>query len=405
MTEINYESLFKQAKKLEPSMIKFLQDLISIPATSGNEEKRIRRIELEMHKTGFDEVSIDSVGNIIGKIGSGKTVILMDAHIDSVDTGDLNEWARNPQEGILDNGIIYGRGASDQLAGMVSLVYAVQLIKHFNLLDDYTLYITGTCLEEDCEGLAMFNIIRDENLIQPDFVVLSEPTNLKICRGHPGRIEFKITAKGKASHSSRPDLGINAIYLMQPVIEAIEALNNSLMVDPFLGKGTVAVTKIECQTPALCAIPNECCIYVDRRLTTGETKEMAFRQLEDIIETRGTPDATTLEILHYAASCWTGKETSMDKYFPGWVIAEDHPLTSAAIKAAEFTLNRPPEIGKWAFSTNGIATMGTYSIPTIGFGPANDIYAHTIDDQVPVDHLLIAAIFYAILPEMLVNKK
>lgn len=403
MLKVKRDEVISEAKKLEGQLIQFLLDLIALPAQSGQEEHVVKRVQKEMEKAGFDHIQIDKMGNIIGQIGSGKTKLLMDAHLDTVGTGDIKEWKHNPYKGRVENGIIYGRGASDQLAGIVSLVYAVQLIKIFGLEDDYTLYVTGTCHEEDCEGLPLFHIIRDEKLIKPDFVVLTEPTNLRISRGQPGRMELKITTSGKTCHSSRPDDGVNAIYKMLPIIKGIEDLNNKLICDDFLGKGTIAVTYIDCQSPALCAVPNECTIYVDRRLTSGETKEIALKQLQAIASSSPLSMDATIEILKYQATSWASMPLEMEKYFPGWVIEEDHILTRAAVMTAESVLKKKPEVSKWAFSTNGIATMGTLGIPTIGFGPANDIYAHTVEDQVPIEHLYLAASFYALFPKMLVG--
>lgn len=403
MKQVNAELILNEAKKYEDEIIQFLRDLIAIPGEGCNEEGVVRRIEKEMKKIGFDEIIIDKMGNIIGRIDHGKTIILMDAHIDTVGTGDLEEWPFGPYEGKIENNIIYGRGASDQLAGMASMVYGMKLIKDLNLSGDYTIYVTGTCQEEPCEGLSLYNIIRDEKLITPDYVLITEPTNLRICRGQPGRLEMRITTKGKACHSSVPDQGINAIYKMQPIIEGIKELNNNLKVDDFLGKGTIAVTKIECDTPSSAAIPDKCTIDIDRRLTEGETKELAIEQLKRIIQ--ATPDSKDahVEILHYKATSWTGNTVSMEKYFPGWILPIDHPLTKVAVKTAEMVLNKKPEISKWAFSTNGIATMGDLKIPTIGFGPADDNFAHTVNDQVPIEHLTIASAYYALFPHVLVE--
>jgi putative selenium metabolism hydrolase len=404
MFPINRTDLLTEARRLLPDMVQFLKDLISIPGESGQEEKVIKRILQEMEKVGFDDIEIDNMGNIIGRVGKGKTHILMDAHIDTVGPGDLSEWPHDPFNAREQNGIIYGRGASDQLAGMVSLVYALPLMKKFDLFGDFTLSICGTCHEEACEGLPLYHIINNANFVKPDFVLLSEPTNLRIARGHRGRMEIKIITKGKSAHASVPPLGINAIYKMLPLINEIENLNCKLKDDPFLGKGTIAVTKIDCDTPALCAIPNRCTIYIDRRLTAGETKETALAELQQIINSFPALHDTELEILHYEARAWTGEHVQMEKYFPGWVLDENHPLTVVAAHVAEYILETPPVIGRWDFSTNGIATMGDMGIPTIGFGPADDKYAHTIEDQVPIEHLIYAAMFYALFPATLTQR-
>lgn len=397
------EQLLKAAKEFEQDMIKFMRDLIAIPGESCKEEQVIKRIETEMKKVGFDEVIIDKMGNIIGRLGSGKTKIMMDAHIDTVGIGDRNAWKIDPYKGDMKDGIIYGRGATDQRGGMVSMVYAAAMIKKLKLEDDYTLYVTGTCQEEDCDGLPLLHMIRDTKTLVPDYVVITEPTNLGVYRGHRGRMEMKVVTKGVSCHGSAPDRGVNAVYKMMPIVAGIEKLNQGgLKDDAFLGKGTITVSKIECQTPSLCAVPDECTVYIDRRLTVGETIETSVAEIQKIID--ATPDSkdAKVEVLQYEEKSWTGLTVGQEKYYPTWVLPEDHPLTLAAVAASETALNEKARVDKWTFSTNGVASMGRMGIPTIGFGPANEIYAHSIDDQVPVDHLVKAAIFYAAFPKKLI---
>src|SRR5690554_3555628 len=167
-------------------MTKFLRDMIRIPSESCNEKEVVLRIKEEMEKVGFDKIEIDPMGNILGFIGHGKHLIAMDAHIDTVGIGDSNLWNKDPYEGDEDEFTIYGRGASDQEGGMAAMVYAGKIIKDLNLEDDYTLLITGTVQEEDCDGLCWQYII-NEDKIKPEFVVITEPTSCRIYRGHRGR--------------------------------------------------------------------------------------------------------------------------------------------------------------------------------------------------------------------------
>lgn len=392
------DQISELSEKYKDDMVAFLRDMVSIPSTSCNEKKVIERIKYEMDKVGFDEVIIDKMGNIIGRIGSGKTVIAMDAHIDTVDVGDSSLWEVDPFDGELRDGIIYGRGASDQEGGMASMVYAGKIIKELSLTDDYTLYITGTVMEEDCDGLCWQYIIEQDNII-PDYVVITEPTNLNIYRGHRGRMELIVTTKGLSCHGSAPERGINAIYKMVPIIQGIEKLNENLKEDSFLGKGTVTVTQIFFKSPSQCAVPDECTIQLDRRLTAGETLESAIAEIKAI---KGAEDAI-VEVLTYAQPSYTGLVYPTDKYYPTWVIDEKHVLIESAVETYKEMFNKEPKVDKWTFSTNGVSIMGRFGIPTIGFGPANEVYAHSPKDQVPVQHLVEACKFYAAFPKTLLN--
>ncbi len=395
------KDILKKAYEYEKDVAQFLRDIVAIPSYSGQEKAVVDRIAVEMKKVGFDEVKIDGLGNIFGRIGNGKTKIAMDAHIDVVGVGDPTQWKYDPFKGKMENGIIYGRGAGDQKAGMASMVYAGKIIKDLHLEGDYTLYVVGSVMEEECDGMCWQYIVKEDKFI-PDYVVITEPTNLNIYRGHRGRIEVEIRTKGKSAHAAMPERGDNAIYKMARIILGIEKLNEKLKVDPFLGKGTVVVSQIFFKSPSENAVADECTIHLDRRLTIGETKESAIEEFKQVIKEAGV-EAEVIE-LTYHGKAYTGTEYSSEKYFRTWVMDEKSDIVQAAVKTYKDVFGSDPKIDKWNFSTNGVATAGLFKIPTVGFGPANEVYAHGVDDQAPVDHLVKAAAFYAYFPQKILKK-
>lgn len=400
MTSLNANDLKKRVAKYENEMVKFARDIIATPSFPMQEGALVKRIIAEMKKVGFDRAFHDRMGNAIGVLGKGKTKIMIDAHIDTVGIGDPKAWKWDPFKGKYEKGIIYGRGATDQKLSMVPMVYAGKLIKDLKLTGDYTLWIVGSCQEEDCDGLPLLHIIQKEKM-RPDYVVITEPTNLRVYRGHRGRMEMKVIVKGRSCHASAPERGDNAVWKMSYIVQEITSLNNRLKKDDFLGKGTIAVTKIECKTPSLNAVPDECTIYLDRRLTAGETLKSAVDEIKKLSSVKKF--GGKVEVLQYKEKSWTGLEVGQEKYYPTWVIPENHKLTQAMIKAATIALGEKPVVDKWTFSTNGVATMGRLKIPTIGFGPGHEIYAHQVNEQMPVEHLLKAAVCYAALPKILVG--
>jgi len=384
--------------KHRKDMIAFARDLIRIPSFSMQEGSLVTRIKKEMIKVGFDKIKIDAMGNIIGFIGHGKKKIMIDAHIDTVGIGDKTAWKIDPFGGVFKNDTIYGRGATDQKLSMVSMVYGGKLIKELGLEGDYTYMAVGSVMEEDCDGLPLLHIINKEK-IKPDFVVLTEPTNLAVYRGHRGRMEMKVVTKGRSCHASAPERGDNAVVKMSAIIEQITALNPKLRKDKFLGKGTVVVTSVECKTPSLNAVPDECTIYLDRRLTLGETLKSSVEEIKRLPAVKRA--GAKVEVLYYDAMAWTGLKVGQEKYFPTWVLPENHKLVQAGVKAGIVALGKKPIVDKWVFSTNGVATAGRLKIPTIGFGPSNEIYAHTVNENMPVDHLVKSAVFYAAITQYL----
>jgi putative selenium metabolism hydrolase len=399
MSDTIHSDIARLADRYTPDIVQFLRDMIAIPSESTAEAGVIARARDELERLGFDEIKIDGLGNILGRVGSGPTVIALDAHLDTVGVGDPSTWTRDPYKGELRDGIIYGRGAGDQEAGFAASVYGARIAKELGLLDGCQLWVTGTVMEEDCDGLCWQYILR-EHVLKPDVVVITEPTNMGVYRGHRGRMEMEVRTQGRSAHGSAPERGVNAVYKMAGIISDIERLNDHLRdsADPVLGKGSVTISDIRATSPSLCAVADSCTIHLDRRLTRGETLESAVQEIESL---EGVKRAgATVSVLEYARPAYTGLTYPTRKYYPTWFLDEDHPAVRAGAQAAERALGRPPRLGHWGFSTNGIATCGMFGVPTIGFGPGDEIHAHSPDDQCPVEHLTIAARFYAAFPRV-----
>lgn len=393
------EAVRALARRYQDDVVRFLRDLIAIPSPSTQEQAVVRRIAAEMETAGLEDVHVDPIGNVLGRVGNGPVTILYDSHIDTVGVGDPAAWACDPFQGKVEGGAVYGRGASDNKAAIACMVHGARILRELGLTGGFTLWIAGVVEEESCDGWAVGETIRTGH-VRPDYVVLGECTNLDIYRGHRGRCEIKVTTRGVSGHASAPERGVNALYRMQPILAGIEALNGRLADDPFLGKGTIAATYMECKTASLNAVPDACTLYVDRRMTVGETAGQAMQEI------RALPGAehATVELLRYADPSHTGYRKDVPKDYPTWVLPAEHPLVQAGADAAAAVLGRRPGVGRWVFSTDGVATKGQLGIPTIGFGPSEEKWAHSAQDQVPVDHLVHAVAFYALFPETLARR-
>lgn len=393
--KIPFSEVLKKAQSYKADMTKFLRDIIAIPSESSGEEKVILRIKEEMEKVGFDKVTIDPMGNILGYIGHGKHLIGMDAHIDTVGIGEIKNWTFDPYEGFEDDIYIGGRGASDQEGGMAAMVYAAKIIKDLGLEDDYTLVITGTVQEEDCDGLCWQYII-EQDKVRPEFVLITEPTSCRIYRGHRGRMEIKVSTRGISCHGSAPERGTNAIYLMAPIIEDIKHLNDRLRNDPFLGKGTVTISQIFHKSPSRCAVADGCWISLDRRLTDGETYETAIKEINDLPSVKAAN--AVVEMYDYERPSYTGLVYPTKAFFPTWVIPEDDILCRSMKEGYENLFGKEPIIDKWTFSTNGVSIMGRFGIKCIGFGPGDEKEAHAPNEKTRKEDLVICAALYAVMP-------
>ena len=367
-----------------------LSRLVQIRSVSMHEREVQLELKRQMEEAGLDEVRIDGLGNVIGRIGNGKRILAIDGHMDTVDVGNAANWSFDPFGGEIRDGFVHGRGSVDQKGGPAAAVTAGRILKETGVPADLTLYVVGSVMEEDCDGLCWKYLVEEEGL-RPDVVISTEPTNLNIYRGHRGRMEIAVTFNGVSCHGSAPERGKNAIYAAARAALEIERLNERLPADEFLGKGSVTISEIRSGSPSLCAVADFARLHLDRRLTWGETKATAVAEIEEIIKGM---DARA-EVLHYDEMAYTGLRYGMEKYYPTWKIPEDHPAVMQGVKAFRELFGREPLVDKWTFSTNGVTINGLYGIPVIGFGPGNEILAHAPDEKVPVEHLVTASAFYA----------
>jgi len=392
---VNFDEIKIAAESCRQEMTKFLRDLIAIPGESCKEEQAIRLVENKMKSLGFDRTGIDGMGNVLGYMGSGKTLIAYDAHIDTVGLGTLSNWNFDPYTGYENETEIGGRGASDQRGGIVSAIYGAKIMKDLDLLsDEYTVLVTGTVQEEDCDGLCWQYIIKEDG-VRPEFVVITEPTDGNIYRGQRGRMEIRIEAKGVSCHGSAPERGDNAIYKIADIIKDVQALNPRLRSDPFLGKGTLAVSQVFFNSPSRCAVADMAAISIDRRLTGGETWETAMEEIRLLPSVKKY--GAEVSMYKYNSPGWTGLVYPTDCYFPAWVIPEEHMVTQAMINSYKGMYGKPL-VDKWTFSTNGVSIMGRYGIPCIGFGPGKEAQAHAPNEITWKDDLVRCAAVYAALP-------
>ena len=398
---IIFQEIVKKAEEYKADMSTFLRDMIAIPSESCQEKEVILCIKKEMEKVGFDKVEIDPMGNVLGYVGNGKHLIAMDAHIDTVGVGEMKNWKVDPYEGFEDDEIIMGRGATDQEGGMASMVYAGKIIKELGLENDFTLLVTGTVQEEDCDGLCWQYII-EEDKIRPEFVISTEPTSCNIYRGQRGRMEIKVSTHGVSCHGSAPERGDNAIYKMGPIINELKELNKKLHYDEFLGKGTLTISEIFFSSPSRCAVADGCSISIDRRLTDGETWEEAIKEIEALSSVKEAKAEVTM--YNYSRKSYTGLEYPTECYFPCWVLDEEHPACQAAVDAYKELFNENPLVDKWTFSTNGVSIMGRYGIPVVGFGPGHEDQAHAPNEKTWKDELVKSAAMYAAIPGVYVEK-
>jgi putative selenium metabolism hydrolase len=351
------------------------------------------RLAAEMRAVGFDEVWTDRVGNVVGRIGPGSGPRLFyDGHMDTVGVGDSSAWTRDPFGAAVEDGILYGRGASDMKGSLASLVYGAKALVDSGIRLAGDLVVVGIVQEEPCEGHAMRVLVEEEGL-SPHWVVLGEPTGLQVSRGQRGRMEMEVTVRGRSAHASAPERGDNAIYGAARMIFSLELLADMLAEDPFLGKGTLAVTRIENTGGSNNVIPDSCTFIVDRRLTLGETEARAMAEVQGLIARECK--RAEVRLVEFDYTSYTGYPVRGVEHYPAWVLPESHSLVQATTRAVRAVTGEKPVIGKWDFSTDGAYTMGMAGIPTVGLGPGEEAQVHTADEHIRLADCFTAAQIYA----------
>lgn len=387
--------MFQLTDRDKNELVEFLQDIVRTPSLSENEDRVAPRIAAAMRRAGFREVFVDRIGNVVGRLGNKpKPMLLFNGHMDTVGISDPSAWTRDPFGAEVVDGVLYGRGACDMKGALSAMIWGAKLLRDNGALERLNgeLVLAAVVQEEPCEGMAMRVLIEDEGL-RPDWVVLGEPSDLQLCRGHRGRIELEVIAHGRSCHAARPDRGDNAVYSAARLIFNVEILAEQLGYDPFLGAGSLAVTLVESKAGSRNAVPDYARFIIDRRLTLGEVEAKALAEVQGIIARERV--RAEVRVTEYQGASYTGYKAQHHNHFPAWALDAAHPLIHTATRALKQALGSRPTIGQWGFSTDGVYTMGVAGIPTIGFGPGEERFAHAADEQIRLEDVFKAVPAYA----------
>ncbi|MEL7123776.1 MAG: YgeY family selenium metabolism-linked hydrolase [Bacteroidota bacterium] len=373
----------------EDQIIHFASQLVQHQSYSGQEEAVIRLVEKKMLDLGFEEVKIDTMGNVIGRVGVGETTILFDSHLDTVEVNDGDEWDFDPFGGDVIDGKLFGRGSVDMKSAAAASIFAAIEAKEKGNLEGKTVYVSCTVFEEDCDGENLKHMLKEFEL-QPDYVIICEPSNNQIALGHKGKAQVVIQTEGISAHGSAPEKGKNAVYEMAEIITRVNELNKSLLPNSDGQKGTVVLSKISSQSASLNAVPTECEIYLDRRTVVGETDKAVKTEFDALVQGKNA----SWKIGNIHRKSWTGLEINYEPFHSPWKIDENHKLTKDCITAYKSTFNQEtPKFMYWDFSTNAVATI-PLGIPTIGFGPGDPGLAHMRNEAVETIQIVEAFQFY-----------
>lgn len=390
------------------SLLRFLQTLVQTPSPSGQEGAVADLIVAEMQQLGYDEVWMDEAGNVLGRIGpatrpttgpaTGPT-LMFDSHMDTVGVSEPGAWNVDPYAAEVRGDRLYGLGACDMKGGLAATIYGAAALakRHAGELSGSVL-VACVGLEEPSEGTGTRALFEEDGL-SPDWVVIAEPSNLQVVRAQRGHVEMTMSVEGRSAHSSAPELGENAIYTAARLVFGLELLAGQLADDPFLGPGVLAVTDIRSRAASRNAIPDHCELFLDRRLTVGETEAMALLEIQRVIAREGA--RAEVRVVEEEVVTHTGRRLHARRVSLPWALDERHPLIQATLHAARNAGLRPG-VTRWHFATEGAYTAAVARVPTVGFGPGDPALPHCVNECVELQQVYAAAATYAALAERLV---
>jgi putative selenium metabolism hydrolase len=373
-------------------MLDFACELVRTPSPSGEEKAVAELCAARMRQLGYDDVFIDTIGNVVGVLrGSGGGANLMfNSHMDHVAPGNAALWQYPPFGGVVAGGYLHGRAASDVKGGLAAQIYAGALIRRAGIPHKGDILLSGVVQEEPAEMLGIRHLCEQtlpERKLRFDLMLSSEATGLNLYLGHRGRVELEIVTEGRTSHASAPWRGINAVGKMLPVLTAAEQLADTLPTHPVLGQATLALTNISCSPGQLSILPDVCRVALDRRLLPEETAAQALAQIEAILTDLAASDPdfkATASIRTLRETSWTGLAVDCAKQMEAWLIRPEHPLVIETAKALH-AIGQTPDFGIWDFATDASYVTGVLGIPTIGYSPMEEQYAHTPIDRVSLE--------------------
>ncbi|MGD8277134.1 MAG: M20/M25/M40 family metallo-hydrolase [Gemmatimonadota bacterium] len=363
----------------------FARDLIRIPGLPGAEGDVARRLLTELDALGFDDAWSDDVGNVIGRVrgtGDGASVMLS-CHLDCVDVGDVSTWEHPPFDGVIADGCLHGRGAMDIKGPLALQTYAAARCLQHRLEGD--VWVAHT-VQEERGGWGMQHLLETADF-RPGAVIIGESTHGDVCIGHRGRAEILVELTGVAGHASAPERAANPLALLPALLPAIDRFAMGLDAHPLLGKPSLAPTAVETLPASRNVIPDLVRVVIDWRVHPDTTTETAAAGLEAFLR-EAVPVVAPLGLrVRYATEhqhTWTGLDRVRDMFTPGFVLAPDHPVVTAATTALEAHGQRP-RVRPWTFATDGGHTCGVHGIPTFGFAPGEERFAHTNRERLDLD--------------------
>ena len=353
-------------------VVALCRELVRIPSPSGAEGRLAAFVAERMAAAGL-RVEVDRLGSVLGtKTGlfPGRT-LLLDAHLDTVPVADPAAWSHDPFGAAVEDGRLFGLGAADTKGSLAAMIGAAEALDGFA----GTLLVSASVGEEDLTTAALSHVLDSH---PADLVLVGEPTSLRLGVAQKGRAGLVVEARGRSAHSSRPELGDNAVYRMMDAVSRIRAV--PLPSDPELGSGVCELIEIHSEpAPSTGMVPHSCTARFALRLLPGETSALVLERTARALDGL---EGLSVRLATMNRRVYTGVELAMEEVIPGW--RNGDPLLEARLLEA---LRTVPFAAPYTTNASAAAARG---IPAFLLGPGSIDQAHAVDEWVAVSELVAA---------------
>ncbi len=320
--------------------------------------------------------------NVIARLeGEDPRAWVLEAHMDTMPGEGMDIEPFSPK---IERGRLYGRGACDTKASLAAMLMAMKTAAQRGRLK------RSVCLAAVADEEFRFTGVQTFIRSRPEaaMAVVGEPTGLDVVVAHKGVLRWEVETLGRAAHSSRPELGDNAIYHMAPVLEAMREYADAVAREPGhpLAGGKTASVGVIRGGQTVNTVPDRCRIQIDRRTLPDEDPEAAYRGAVEFLRGRA-PDETT----------WRALPPFLVS--PGLDVSPDAPVARAVLAAARRAGLQPQTLGV-SYGTDA-SHLFQAGIPSVVFGPGDIRQAHSAVEFVELRQLAAAQ---AALEELLLGE-
>jgi acetylornithine deacetylase len=296
--------------------------------------------------------------------GGGRSLLLC-AHLDTVGV----EGMTDPFTLRVDGDRMHGRGAYDMKSGLATALLVCREARALGLAGDV---IVAAVADEEHASLGVQEVLRS---VGADAAIVTEPTELELTVAHKGFIWLEIEVTGQAAHGSLPELGVDAILKMGPILEGLAAIERELgeRPHPTLGPGSLHASLIEGGLE-LSTYPDRCLLALERRTLPGETRAVVEREIEDMLDRCRSADQALVAV----------QRTTLVR--DPFEVAMSAEIVQSVLRAATAELGAPPptvSVAYWADS----AFIAAAGIPTVLFG-AGGVGAHASEEWASISEAL-----------------